>query len=129
VVAASAPALAGSLREVAAQLTFEWGPVAGDFVAFADTRVRLSRKLLHALTMLLARAQTRRERLGVAFAALGECAEVVGDELRRRAQAALLGAPDATQAAALREPALSDAGDATAIGAAVAALLEIAQLA
>ena len=129
VVASSAPPLAASLRDVAARLTFEWGPVLGDFVEFADARVRLSPKLRRAAATMLARAPTRRERLGVGFATLGEAAELVGDELRRRAQAALAAAPETAQAAALAAPSVSDDGDAAAIGEAVEALLEAAQLA
>jgi YD repeat-containing protein len=129
VVASSAPPLGASLREVAVLLTFEWGPVAGDFVEFADARVRLSPKLRRALATMLARTQSRQERLGVGFAALGEVAELVGDELRRRAQAALAAASEAAQAAALAAPAVSDDSEAAAIGEAVAALLVAAQLA
>jgi len=129
VVASSAPPLGASLREVAAPLTVEWGPVVGDLVEFADARVRLSPKLRRALTTMLARAQTRREQLGVAFAALGEVAQLLGDELRRRAQTALAAAPEAAQAAALAAPPVSDDGDAAAIGEAVEALLAAAQLA
>ena len=129
VVASSAPPLGASLREVATPLSFEWGPVAGDFVEFADTRVRVSPKLRRAMARLLARARTRREHLGVAFAALGEVAELVGDELRRRAQAALAAAPEAVQAAALAAPSVNDDGDAAAIGEAVEALLAAAQVA
>ena len=129
VVAASAPALGASLRQVAAERSFEWGPVPADLVALDAARVRLSPKLLRALSTVLARAETRLDRVGVAFAALGEVAELVGDELRRRAQAALERAPAAAQAAALEASAVAVDGDAAAIGAAVEALLAAAQLA
>jgi hypothetical protein len=129
VVASSAPPLAASLRRVAGRLAFEWGPVDGDLVELAPVRVRLSPKVVGALQTVLARAETRLERVGVAFAALGEVAELVGDDLRRRAQAELEGAPAAEQAAALGGDPFTTDGDAAEIGAAVEALLGTAQLA
>ena len=129
VVASSAPALAATLHEVARRLGFEWGPVAADLVEIVPARVRLSHRLVRALGTVLASAETRLERVGVAFAALGEAAELVGDDLRRRAQAELERAPAAAQAAALEATALTAEGDAAAIGAAVEALLATAQLA
>jgi hypothetical protein len=126
VVASSAPPLAASIRRVAGQLAFEWGPVAADLVEIGPACVRLSPRLVRALATVLARADTRLERVGVAFAALGEAAELVGDGLRRRAQAELERAPAAEQAAALDAGALRVEGDAAAIGAAVEALLATA---
>jgi YD repeat-containing protein len=128
VVASSAPALATSIRGVAAGLVFEWGPVAADLAESDPPRVRLSPKLLRALQTVLAGAESRRERVGVAFAALGEAATLIGDALRRHAQAVLAGAPAAEQAAAL-EVSLAVDGDAAAISEAVEALLADAQLA
>ena len=129
VVASSAPPLAGAIRHVAGSLAFEWGPVAADLVEIAPSRVRLSPKLMHALRTVLARAESRLERVGVAFAALGEAAELVGDALRRRAQGELERASAAEQAAALQTPSVALEGDAAAIGEAVEALLADAQLA
>jgi len=129
VVASSAPALASTLREQAARLDFEWGPVTGDLVDIDPPRVRLSPKLLRAIQTVLAQADGRRERVGVALAALGEAATLIGDGLRREAQAALADAPAAAQAAALAaQPAPRD-GDAAAIGEAAETLLADAQLA
>jgi YD repeat-containing protein len=129
VVASSAPPLAAPLRRAAARLVFEWGPVAADLVEIAPARVRLSQRLVRALQTVLARADTRLERVGAAFAALGEAGDLVGDDLRRRAQAELERAPAAEQAAALEERPLNIEGDAVAIGAAVEALLATSQLA
>jgi YD repeat-containing protein len=125
VVAASAPPLAPFIRDAAAAVALEWGPVAADLVEIAPGRMRLSPRLLRALRAVLARTGTRLERVGVALAALGEAADLVGDELRRRAQAALARTDAAVQAAALDATAAGDADDATAIGAAVEALLEL----
>ncbi len=126
VVAASAPALGGSIRASAAGSAFEWGPVAGDFIDVREGRVRLSPRLLRALRTVLDRAGSRLERVGVALAALREAADLTGDELRRRAQARLAAEPAAAQAAALAQTASTEAGDAAAISAAVEALLETA---
>jgi len=78
---------------------------------------------------VLARADTRLERVGVALAALGEAAELVGDALRGNAQTELDRATAAEQAAALGAQSVAEAGDAAAIAAAVEALLADAQLA
>jgi hypothetical protein len=126
VVAASAPALAGAIRRAAAELTFEWGPVPADLVASTPAAVRLSPRLLRALRAVAERAGTRGERLGAALAALGAAADLVGDELRRRAQAALARADAEAQAAALRETSGPGAADGAAIAAAVEALLAAA---
>lgn len=129
VVASSAPPLATRLRQIAGRVAFEWGPVAADLVEITPSRVRLSPKLLRALHAVLTRATTRRERVGVALAALGEAAALVGDALRRNAQTELERATAAEQAAALGAQSVAEAGDAAAIGAAVEALLSDAQLA
>jgi hypothetical protein len=126
VVAASAPALGTAIRATTATAVFEWGPVAGDFVDVCDGRFRLSPRMLRALRTVLERAGSRVERVGVAFAALREAADLVGDELRRRAQARLADEDPAIQAAALAQPAGVEAADAAAIAAAVEALLEAA---
>jgi hypothetical protein len=126
VVAASAPALAGAIRRAAAELAFEWGPVPADLVASTPAAVRLSPRLLRALRAVAERAGTRGERLGAALAALGAAADLVGDELRRRAQAALARADAEAQAAALRETGGPGAADGAAIAAAVEALLAAA---
>ena len=129
VAASSAPALSVALRRATERLTFEWGPVTADLVEITPTRVRLSWRLVRALERVLARAGSRLERVGVGFAALGEAAEMIGDDLRRRAQAELERAPATEQAAALDERSGAMEGDAAAIGAAVELLLSAAQLA
>jgi hypothetical protein len=127
VVAGSAPPLAAFIRRAAGELAFAWGPVSADVVDITPARVRLSPRLLHALRLALDRAGARRERVGTALAALAEVADLVGDELRRRAQAALAAADAAVQTTALGATTITpDAADATAIGAAVEALLDAA---
>jgi YD repeat-containing protein len=126
VVAGSAPALGASIRRAAAGIAFEWGPVAADLIEQAPARIRLSPRLLRALRTVLARAGSRRERMGGALAALGEAADLAGDALRRRAQAALAAADAGAQAAALDVTSSTSDEDAAAIGAAVEALLDAA---
>jgi hypothetical protein len=129
VVASSAPALATSIRDVAGELVFEWGPVTADLVEINPPRVRLSPKLRRALQTVLAGTDSRRQRVGLAFAALDEAATLIGDALRHDAQAVLAGAPAAEQAAALEAHSVAINGDAAAISEAVEALLANAQLA
>jgi hypothetical protein len=129
VAASSAPALSAALRRTTEPLAFEWGPVTADLVEITSARVRLSWRLVRALERVLARAGSRLERVGVGFAALGEAAELIGDDLRRRAQAELERAPAPEQAAALDGRSGAMEGDAAAIGAAVEVLLSSAQLA
>ena len=126
VVAGSAPALGSFIRESAASAGLEWGPVDGDFIEIGRGRLRLSPRLLLALRTVLDHAASRGERVGLGLAALREAADLVGDELRRQAQARLAAADAATQAAALARPAGGETGDAAAIGAAVEALLDAA---
>ena len=127
VVADSAPPLAPFIRRAAGELTFAFGPVAGDFVDIAPGQVHLSPRLLRALRTRLGRAGSRLERVGVGLAALTEAADFVGDALRRRAQAALAATDAAVQAAALESIRLPDGGaDARAIGAGIEALLDAA---
>lgn len=127
VVADSAPPLGRFIRRAAGELTFAFGPVAGDFVEIASARVHVSPRLLRALQIRLRQAGSRLERVGVALAALTEAADFVGDELRRRAQADLAMADPAAQAAALEAtPVIDGEADARAIGAAVEALLDAA---
>lgn len=127
VIAGSAPPLAPFIRRAAAEAAFEWGPVAGDLVDVTPGGLRLSPRLCRALRAVLARAGSRLERIGLGLAALGEAAELVGDELRRRAQAALAASDAAVQAAALGATSAEDGEDAAAeIGAAVEAMLEAA---
>jgi hypothetical protein len=127
-IARSAPPLADFIRSAAGQLAFEWAPVAADLVEIERARVRLSPRMLSALKTVLGRAGTRVERLGAAVAALEETSELIGDELRRRAQATLGLAQPEVQEAALRRtlPTAGDA-DAGAIALAVEALLGAAE--
>jgi hypothetical protein len=126
-VARSAAPLGPFLRRAAGPLRFAWAPVAADAVHITRDRVDLSPRVLRALARRLAQASTRAERLGAALAALSELADLLGDELRRRAQAALAAADASTQAAALATPVRApDEADARAIAAAAEALLAAA---
>lgn len=130
VAAHSAPALSGFVRRTATALGFEWGPVEDDFVLVAPTRIRLSPRLLRAIRSVLDGSATRADRLRAGVAGLGEAAHLVGDELRRHAQALLADADAETQSAALQQISGSEPGDAPAIAAAVETLLaEAAQVA
>jgi hypothetical protein len=126
VAAGSAPPLAASLRAVAAELAFEWAPLAGDLGAIDAGRAKLSPRLQGALAERLAGALMRAEQVRLGFAALAEAAGALGDSLRLLAQARLAAAPPAAQAAALettRSPA-DAAAAAREIGLAVERLLE-----
>jgi hypothetical protein len=101
--------------------------VVADAIHITRDRVDLSPRVLRALARRLEQAGTRAERLGAALAALSELADLLGDELRRRAQAALAAADASTQAAALATPARApDGTDARAIATAAEALLAAA---
>jgi hypothetical protein len=126
VVAGSAPPLAAFIRGAAEELAFAWTPVAGDLVEITAADVRLSPRLLRVLRAVLTRSSSRVERVGVALAALGEAAELVGDALRQRAQRTLAAADAETQAEALAGTSVSDGHDAAAIGAAIEALMQAA---
>lgn len=109
VAATSAPVLAPALHHVAEPIVAEWAGAGGDLVAVEGDRARFAHGIRTALRARLAGAATRAERLPLALAALGEMAQLVGDELRARAQALLAALPPAAQAAALEEAAT--AGD------------------
>jgi hypothetical protein len=130
IVAGSAPPLAEALHAVAGELTFEWAPLAGELAAVGAGAARVSPRLLRALAARLAAAPSRAEHVRLGFAALAELAQALGDDLRRRAQARLAGAPAAAQAAALDARRGTDAAAAARrIGEAVERLLgEAAQL-
>jgi len=111
VVASSAPAIGATLREAAAALPVEWGPVERDLVEVSPARARLSNRLRAVLARRVAGAATRAEALEAGLAALGEIAALVGDALRAGAQARLATASADEQARALEAPASApDAG-------------------
>jgi len=120
VVATSAPALGSWLAAAARAMEFVWGPVDADLVAIADTRVTLSHRLRRAL-VTATRSRERADALAIALRWLREAADLIGDALRARAQAALAAEDEAVQVAAL-ETADSPAADARAIAAAAEAL-------
>jgi hypothetical protein len=128
VAARCAPPLAPFVESAAAAFSLEWGPVARDLAQIGHGRVRISDRLRQALAGRLAAATARADRAALGLAAIAEMAALVGDELRGRAQAEMLGLPPAAQPAALegkRGPAArSRAERARDIAAAVDALVE-----
>lgn len=112
VAARSAPALAPFVRLAADSIAAEWGPVAGDLVAFDGERARVAYAVRTALTERLAATAARADRLGLALAALGELAALVGDELRARARARMAAlAPEAQAGALEAAPGAGGAGE------------------
>jgi hypothetical protein len=103
VAAQSAPPLAPFVETVAGSLSLEWGPIALDLTRIGHGRVRISDRLRQALTARLAGAPARADRAALGLAAVAEMAALVGDELRRRAQAEILALPLDAQPAALEE--------------------------
>jgi hypothetical protein len=101
VAAGCAEPLAPFVESVAGAFSLEWGPVARDLVQIGRGRVRISERLREALVGRLATAPARADRAALGLAAIAEMAALVGDELRGRAQAAILGLPPAAQPAAL----------------------------
>jgi len=100
VQATSAPALAPWLAVAARDLDFAWGPVEADLIATSAARVTLSHRLRRALEDAV-RGRPRADALALALVALREAADLVGDALRARAQAALAAEAPDVQAAAL----------------------------
>lgn len=119
-VATSAAALAPWLHAAAREVRFVWGPVDADLVASAGDRITLSHRLRRALADAT-RGRERGEALVAALALLREAADLVGDALRARAQAALAAEAPDVQARAL-EATVPPVADARAIAAAAAAL-------
>jgi hypothetical protein len=128
VAARGAESLAPFVESAAAALSLEWGPVAGDLARIGGDRVRISDRLRAVLAGRLATVTARADRAALGLAAIAEMAALVGDELRRRAQAELLGLPAAAQRAALdgteRAGARSGPARARDIARAVEALLD-----
>jgi hypothetical protein len=119
--ATSAHALAPWLAVAARDLEFAWGAVEADLVATTATRVTLSHRLRRALEDAV-RGRQRADALALALVALREAADLVGDALRARAQAALAAEPPDVQAAAF-DASGRPAPDARAIAAGAAALV------
>jgi hypothetical protein len=120
VVATSAPPLAPWLAAAARDIQFVWGPVDADLIATSGDRITLSHRLRRALADAT-RGRERGEALAAALALLREAADLVGDGLRGRAQAALAAEPAEVQARALDADA-PPVADARAIATAAAAL-------
>lgn len=124
VVARSAAPLRDALRAVAAGLTVEWAPLAGDLAALADDRARLSHRLRRVLAARVRTAGDRAAQVRLGFTALAELAHALGDGLRARAQARLAAAPADVQAAALERLDAPVDASAREIADAVEALLD-----
>jgi len=122
VAASSAAALASSIRAAADTYALEWGPIRWDLVAATADGARLSHRLRAPIETRLAAATTRADRLAVALAGLHAIADLVGDDLRTRAQARLAAAPSETQRVAL-EATEADAAVTADVGRAVEAWL------
>ena len=101
VAARCAEPLAPLVESVAGAFSLEWGPIARDLVQIGRGRVRISERLREALAGRLATAPARADRAALGLAVIAEMAALVGDELRGRAQAAILGLPPAAQPGAL----------------------------
>jgi hypothetical protein len=101
VAAHCAAPLAPFVESAAGAFALEWGPVARDLVRIGPGRVTISDRLRAALAGRLATAPARADRAALGLAVIAEMAALVGDELRGRAQAAILGLPPAAQPAAL----------------------------
>jgi hypothetical protein len=119
----SASPLGPALRAMGRNLILEWGPVAGDLVALAADRARLSVRLRARLGAELARAADPQARAALALAALSEIALLLSDTLRAHAQGRLAMLPEAEQRALLTSPPPADPDDARAIADGVEALL------
>jgi len=98
VAACCAEPLAPFVESVAGTFSLEWGPVARDLVQIGRGRVRISERMREALAGRLATVPARADRAALGLAAIAEMATLVGDELRGRAQAAILGLPPAPAA-------------------------------
>ena len=101
VTASSAPALASAIRAEADAYALGWGPVQWDLAVTTPGGARLAHRLRASIEARLAAATTRADGLAVALAALQAIAELIGDDLRGRAQRRLAAAPAEAQRAAL----------------------------
>jgi hypothetical protein len=129
VAARSIPTLGPLIMEDAARLSLEWAPLAQDLVSLDNNCLRLSNRLLPVMHGHLASATTHDERAGVAVAILAELAHLVGDVLRRRAQAQLAALPESAQKDILEaNVALPDQQIARAIAGAVRGLIKMGGL-
>lgn len=101
VAARSAEPLAPFVEAAAAAFSLEWGPVTHDLIRIGRDRATVSDRLRAALIGRLATTSARADRVALGLAVIAEMAALVGDELRGRAQAAMLELPAAAQPAAL----------------------------
>ena len=103
VAARCAEPLAPFVESAAGAFALEWGPVARDLVRIGPDRVTISDRLRAALALRLSTAPVRADRAALGLAVIAEMAALVGDELRGRAQAAILGLAPAAQQAAFED--------------------------
>lgn len=122
VAATSAPALRPAIEDEARTLGLAWAPLVGDLVKIDAGTARLSSRLYAVAAARMARIATR-ERPLVGLALLSEIALLLGDELRRRAQARVALLPAAAQTALLTTPPPPSPAAARAITDAVEAVL------
>jgi hypothetical protein len=118
----SAPALAGSIREVMASLALEWGPVPGDLLTVDSARARFSRRLREEGAAWMegaARGPARAQR-AIVFAL--ELARLLAPTVRLLAQSRLAALPADAQARALAADAPPAAGLPDSVGKLVALL-------
>ncbi len=124
VAARSAPALGPFIREAAAELTLEWGPVPRDLTALDGGRLRVTTRLWPVVRAHLTAAPTSDAEAHTALAVISELAHLAGDALRARAQARVAALPPEAQAAVLEAARGLDADEsARAIARAVQALV------
>jgi hypothetical protein len=123
VAARSIPVLGPLIMEEASGLRLEWAPLVRDLVTLDNDRLCLSNRLLPAIRSRQTAASTHEERAGAAVAILAEIAHLIGDILRRRAQARLAALPESQQKRILEaDVAIPDAEIARAIAGAARAL-------
>lgn len=120
------PILAPFVAEAVRELTLEWGPVDRDLVGVDGRRVRLSNRVPPIAGARLAAAPGREARARLALTLLVELADLVGDDLRRRAQAAVAALPETEQERLLHEPPLPRPAAAHEIVPAMDSLLALA---
>jgi len=99
----SAPALAGSIREVMDGLALEWGAVAGDLTRVDGARIRVSRRLRDSAIAWLRQAPPGAERAERAVQFVLEVARVLAPAVRLVAQMRLEARSEEEQPRALLE--------------------------
>jgi hypothetical protein len=99
----SAAALAGAIDEVMADLTLEWGPVAGDLAVVEGRHARIARRLRDTAEEWIRAAAPDADRGKRAAAFILEIARLLGPSVRLAAQLRLEALPEAEQLRRLQE--------------------------